>query len=122
MTSFSFTPEQIKSAPPEVRRWFENEIATLLRELAGQRPQPAHSPELAACTTEETEALFGFSGTTSLPYRYCWNSDATANCKQQPFGTARPQPRRNKVQSAARRRPSRRLFRRDQPGVHALAR
>ena len=58
MTSFSFTAEQIKSAPPEVRRWFENQILLLLRELTEQRPEPPHAPELTACTTEEAEALF----------------------------------------------------------------
>ena len=58
MTSFSFTAEQIKSAPPEVRRWFENQIVLLLRELSEQRPQPAHAPELAACTADEAEAIF----------------------------------------------------------------
>ena len=58
MTSFSFTAEQIKSAPPEVRRWFENQIVLLVRELTEQRPEPAHAPELTACTAEEAEVLF----------------------------------------------------------------
>ena len=58
MTSFSFTTEQIKSAPPEVGRWFENQIVVLRRELAERRPQAAHAPELAACTAGEAEAIF----------------------------------------------------------------
>ena len=30
MTSFTFSAEQISSAPPEARRWMENEIAKAL--------------------------------------------------------------------------------------------
>ena len=30
MTSFTFSAEQIKSAPPEARRWMENELAKAL--------------------------------------------------------------------------------------------
>jgi len=58
MTNFVFTADQIKSAPPEVRRWFESEIVGALREMAGQRPEPAHSAALAACTPEEALAVF----------------------------------------------------------------
>jgi hypothetical protein len=58
VTSFSFTAEQIKSAPPEVRRWFEREIAATFRELATQRPEPRHAPELAACAPEEAFGVF----------------------------------------------------------------
>lgn len=58
MTSFSFTAEQIKSAPAEVRRWFEKEITAEFRELAAPHPEPTHAPELAACTAEEALAVF----------------------------------------------------------------
>jgi hypothetical protein len=58
MISFGFTMDQIRSAPPEVRRWFETEIVGALREAAGPRPEPAHSPELAACTPEEALGVF----------------------------------------------------------------
>jgi hypothetical protein len=56
--SFAFTADQIRSAPPEVRRWFEAEIVGALSHAASPRPEPAHSPELAACTPEQALALF----------------------------------------------------------------
>jgi hypothetical protein len=58
MISFAFTTDRIRSAPPEVRRWLEAEILGALREAAGPRPEPAHAPELAACTPQEALALF----------------------------------------------------------------
>lgn len=58
MISFAFTLDQIRSAPPEVRRWFETEIAGALRAAASPRPESAHASELAACTPEEALALF----------------------------------------------------------------
>jgi hypothetical protein len=58
LTSFTFTAEQIKSAPPEVRLWIEQEIAAAVRGLATSAPAPAHSPELSACTPEEAFAIF----------------------------------------------------------------
>ena len=58
MISFAFTADQIRSAPPEVQRWFETEIIGALRNAAGTRPEPAHSPELAPCTADEALALF----------------------------------------------------------------
>lgn len=58
MTSFSFTVEQIKSAPPEVRHWIENEIASAFRSLMTAAPAPQHAPELAACTPQEALRVF----------------------------------------------------------------
>ena len=58
MISFAFTMDQIHAAPPEVRRWFEAEIIGALRHAASPRPEPAHSPELAAGTPDEALALF----------------------------------------------------------------
>lgn len=57
MTSFTFTAEQIRSAPAEVRLWLENEIAAALRALVAQAP-PGHEAELAACTPEEAARIF----------------------------------------------------------------
>jgi hypothetical protein len=60
MTSFTFSAEQVKSAPPEVRRWIENEVA---RALAMQTT-PAHDSSkmqvnaLAACTIDEVAEIF----------------------------------------------------------------
>jgi len=57
VTSFTFTAEQIRSAPAEVRRWFESEIAAAFA-LATQLPAPAHSPKLTACSPEEAVRVF----------------------------------------------------------------
>jgi hypothetical protein len=60
MTSFTFSLEQLRSAPPEVRRWFENEITATLGALTRSEHdhgQP-HSAELAACTPEEAVKVF----------------------------------------------------------------
>jgi hypothetical protein len=56
--SFAFTVDQIRSAPPEIRRWFEAEIVGALRAAASPRPEPAHASQLADCSPEETLALF----------------------------------------------------------------
>ena len=60
MTSFTLSLEQLRSAPPEVRRWIENEIAASLVSL--HRPEQAHAEPheagLAACTPEEAAELF----------------------------------------------------------------
>jgi hypothetical protein len=59
MTSFTFSLEQLRSAPPEVRRWIENEIAATLGGLAREHaPSEPHSAELAACTPEEALRVF----------------------------------------------------------------
>ncbi len=60
MTSFMFSAEQVRSAPPEVRRWMENEIA---RALGSQVPSE-HDPSkmqagaLAAATVDEVAQIF----------------------------------------------------------------
>jgi hypothetical protein len=41
MTGFSFSLEQLRSAPPEVRRWAEREIAASLAQIASPARQPA---------------------------------------------------------------------------------
>ena len=55
MTSFTFSLVQLRSAPPEVRRWIENEIVAALGSLTRSEhgPSEPHSAELAACTPEE---------------------------------------------------------------------
>jgi hypothetical protein len=55
MTSFTFTPEQVRAAPPEVRQWLVQEIA---RAMAGaQRPTPDPSQDqsisLSACSMDD---------------------------------------------------------------------
>src|SRR5262245_25071249 len=60
MTSFTFCLEQVRSAPPEVRRWVEREITAALAVLN----RPEHDPSqvqaaaLAACTPQEAMQLF----------------------------------------------------------------
>jgi hypothetical protein len=60
MTSFTFSAEQVRSAPPAVRQWIENEIAATLRALMGghQESPSGHSAELAACTAEEALQIY----------------------------------------------------------------
>jgi len=72
VASFTFSAEQIRSAPPEVRQWIENDVVATLHALAEppHRPSPAHSAELAACTPEEAllmfEAIRGDFATTQV--------------------------------------------------------
>ena len=60
MVGITLSPEQIRAAPPEVRRWLEHELAVSL----GLNP-PAlpivqqSSPELVACTAEEAAQVLG---------------------------------------------------------------
>ena len=57
MVGITLSPEQIKSAPPEVRQWLEHEIATSLG--LGTTPEMLSSPpQLAACTLQEAEAIY----------------------------------------------------------------
>jgi hypothetical protein len=58
MIGTTLTSEQIRSAPPEVRRWIEREVITSF----GQQPQPAEDSKpngehLAACSIEEAAAI-----------------------------------------------------------------
>ena len=55
MTSFTFSLEQLKAAPPEVRRWVEHEIGAALGALSrfDHDASQVHSSALAACTPEE---------------------------------------------------------------------
>ena len=60
MTSFTFSVEQVRSAPPEVRRWIEREVTATLTALSKSEHDPAHlhSAVLAACTPQEAAQLF----------------------------------------------------------------
>lgn len=54
MVGITLSPEQIRTAPPEVRRWLEHELAA---SLGLNSPDLQHNggdtPSLAACTVEE---------------------------------------------------------------------
>lgn len=59
MTSFTFSAEQVQSAPPEVRRWMESEIVKALAlqaHLPGEPSKMQASP-LAVCTIDELVQL-----------------------------------------------------------------
>ena len=60
MTSFTFSLEQLKAAPPEVRRWVEHEIGAALGALGSldHDPSQVHSSALAARTPEEALQVF----------------------------------------------------------------
>jgi hypothetical protein len=60
MTGFTFSLEQLKSAPPEVRHWVEHEIAAGLAEIAAPRRDATsvHASALAACMPDEAAQLF----------------------------------------------------------------
>lgn len=58
MIGITLTSEQIRSAPPEVRRWIEREVITSF----GQLPQAAdeskpHAAHLAICSEEDAAAI-----------------------------------------------------------------
>jgi hypothetical protein len=60
VTGFFLSLEQLRSAPPEVRRWIEHEVAASLAALAGPPRDLAHvhAASLAACQPEEALQLF----------------------------------------------------------------
>ena len=60
MTNFTFSIEQVRSAPPEVRRWIEHEIMAALAALnrSEHDPSQVHTAALAACMPQEAAQLF----------------------------------------------------------------
>ncbi|MBV9203769.1 MAG: hypothetical protein JOY83_29345 [Alphaproteobacteria bacterium] len=60
MIGFTISLDQLKSAPPEVRRWIEREAAAALTALSRPEPDPSHpdSASLAACTPEEAAEVY----------------------------------------------------------------
>lgn len=58
MTSFTFSADQVRSAPPEVRRWIENEVVRALRGSLDQEASRAKANELTACSFEEITRIF----------------------------------------------------------------
>jgi hypothetical protein len=57
MVGVTLSPEQIRSAPPQVRQWIRHEIARSLG-LESPAPQPEHAPpHLVACGREEVQAI-----------------------------------------------------------------
>ena len=58
MTGITLSIEQIRAAPPEVRRWIEHQvIAALGMAAASPAPQPSSVSHLVACSPEEIAAV-----------------------------------------------------------------
>jgi hypothetical protein len=60
MVGITLTPEQIRTAPPEVRRWLEQELAKVfgLRPSQSEAPQSQpHHEHLVACSLEEVTSI-----------------------------------------------------------------
>ncbi len=57
MTGITLSSEQIRGAPPEVRRWIEHEVATSLGFQGLATGSPRHPAQLAGCSPEELAAV-----------------------------------------------------------------
>jgi hypothetical protein len=60
MMSFTFSVDQVRSAPPEVRRWIEREVTAAVALLVGVEHDPSqpHETALAACTPQEAAEVY----------------------------------------------------------------
>lgn len=60
MVGFTFSAEEIRTAPPEVRRWIDSQIATALRPQAdlSERPSFIEAESLAECSVDEAAQIF----------------------------------------------------------------
>ena len=60
MTSLTFSIDQVRSAPPEVRRWIERETMATIAALnrSEHDPSQVHAAALAACMPQEAAQLF----------------------------------------------------------------
>ena len=60
MTSFTFSPEQVRSAPPDVRQWMVREIANALAaaERPSHDPAQAERAALSRCSVDEALQIF----------------------------------------------------------------
>jgi hypothetical protein len=60
MVGIALTPEQIRTAPPDVRRWLQQELAKTFGLRPGQSEAPEaqpHHEHLVACTVEEAASI-----------------------------------------------------------------
>lgn len=58
MTGFTFSADQVRAAPPEVRRWIENEVIRALRGPLGEDAPKPHANQLEACSFEDMARIF----------------------------------------------------------------
>lgn len=69
MIGFGFSAEQLRSAPPEVRRWLAAEMVQTIAALGLSAPSAGQMPKtsLAAYTIEEAAQIFeALQGTSRL--------------------------------------------------------
>jgi hypothetical protein len=57
MTGITLSSEQIRRAPPEVRRWIEHELATSLGFQIQATDSQRQTPQLAGCSYDEVAAV-----------------------------------------------------------------
>lgn len=71
MTAFTFSIEQLRAAPPEVRRWFSGEIARTLGAVEPPRPDARQAEAMtpAACTPAEALQIFQLIGDDAIATR-----------------------------------------------------
>lgn len=72
MTAFTFSVEQLRAAPPEVRRWFAGEIARTLGTVEAGHPAALRHAEqmtLATCTAAEALRVFELIGNDAITTR-----------------------------------------------------
>jgi hypothetical protein len=71
MSGFTFSIEQLRAAPAEVRHWFAAEIARALRAVEMPRPEPRQLEQMmpAACTEEEALQIFELIGNDAVATR-----------------------------------------------------
>lgn len=58
MVGITLSPEQIRTAPPEVRQWLEHEVAVSLGLVPSAEPDLPDAPHLAACNPQEAMAIY----------------------------------------------------------------
>jgi len=59
MVDITLSSDRIRTAPIEVRRWIENELADSLG-MRSAASIPVHHPQLVGCTREEVAQIFEF--------------------------------------------------------------
>lgn len=58
MFGVTFSMEEIRSAPADVRRWMEAQLRAAFAGSADERPVPSETGQLAAATVEDVRAVF----------------------------------------------------------------
>jgi hypothetical protein len=58
MVGITLSPEQVRGAPPDVRRWLEQQISGSLGLFAAPQPAETHSRHLVGCQVEQARAIF----------------------------------------------------------------